>query len=136
MQEWKYKRFLLGLIAASLLLGHYPAQQGELKTMEALRTCILGHWIHSHEEDTAEVRVYRPVSYNFPPSRGRRGVEFRAGGELIYYGIASTDGTLEMVGRWTLEEPNRIRINVENDRIAPFTMEIISCDGEVLRVRQ
>ncbi len=35
---------------------------------------LLGHWIHSHEEDAHGVTVYRRKGYSFPPSRGRRGV--------------------------------------------------------------
>jgi hypothetical protein len=123
-------------LPANYEMVYHPVQQGGLKTMEGLPTCILRHWVHSHEEDTADIKVYRPVSYNFPPSRGRRGFEFRTGGELIYYRIAPADGTLEAVGRWTFEEPNRVRIDVEDDRIAPFTLEIVSCDDETLKVRQ
>jgi hypothetical protein len=104
--------------------------------MEDLSTCLLRHWVHSHEEDTPDLTVYRPVSYNFPPSRGRRGFEFRAGGELIYYRIAPADGTLEAAGRWILEGPNQVRIEVEDDRITPFTMEIVSCDDATLKVKQ
>jgi hypothetical protein len=116
--------------------GYHPAQLRGLTTMEELPICLLRHWVHSHEEDTADIQVYRPVSYHFPPSRGRRGFELRAGGELIYYRIAPADGTLEAVGRWTLEGPNRVRIDVEDKRIAPFTLEIVSCDDEMLKVRQ
>ena len=42
--------------------------------MADLKTCILGQWIHSHEEDAKGVMVYRPANYSFPPSRGRVGV--------------------------------------------------------------
>src|SRR5215475_12064281 len=59
--------------------------------MEALEACILGHWTHSHEEDTPDAMIYRPASYSFPPSRGRMGLEFRSGGDLVYYGIARAD---------------------------------------------
>ena len=45
-------------------------------------------------------------------------------------------GLLEALGRWTLEGPNRVRIDVEDDRIAPVTLEIVSCDDETLKVRQ
>ena len=123
-------------LPTSYEMGYHPAQLRGLTTMEGLPTCILRHWVHSHEEDTADVQVYRPVSYNFPPSRGRRGFEFRAGGELIYYRIAPADGTLEAIGRWTLEGPNRVKIDVEDDRIAPLTLEIVSCDDEALKVKK
>jgi hypothetical protein len=103
--------------------------------MEVLQNCILGRWLHSHEEDTPEIRVYRPASYKFPPARGRRGFEFRAGGELIYYSIERTDGSQQISGRWIIEEPNRIKIHVSDERIKPFELDVVHCDHEMLKVR-
>ena len=73
--------------------------------MADLKTCILGQWIHSHEEDAEGVMVYRPANYSFPPSRGRMGFEFREGGKLVYYGIARADGSEQFSGSWVIEEP-------------------------------
>ena len=77
--------------------------------MADLRKCIVGQWIHSHEEDTQDVTVYRPASYDFPPSRGRMGFEFRKDGKLIYYGIARADGSDQIPGSWVIEgaEPDQ-----------------------------
>lgn len=107
----------------------------EHKKMQELRKCILRHWTHSHEEDTQEVAVYRPVDYNFPPSRGRIGFEFMEDGELVYYGIGYADGSEQSSGRWVAEGQNWVRINVENERIQPFELEVVSCDEEALKVR-
>ena len=104
--------------------------------MAELEACLIGRWFHSHEEDTVDAQIYRPADYPFPPARGRDGLEFRPGGELVYLGIARADGTEESNGRWTLEASNQIRIDVENDRIEPFTIEVISCDEETLRIRR
>ena len=104
--------------------------------MPDLETCIQRHWTHSHEEDTRDVRVYRPDDYDFPPARGRVGFEFQEGGELIYYGIAAADGTELSTGRWTLEDSNLIQIEVDNDRIEPFTLEVVSCDEDMLTVKR
>src|SRR5687767_12282600 len=49
-------------------------------------------WLHSREEDQGEVMVYRPNDFNFPPSRGRTGFAFEAGGKFTQYDIAPTDG--------------------------------------------
>jgi len=38
------------------------------------------HWVHSHEEDQGDTEVYRPQSYDFPPSRGRSGLNLRSDG--------------------------------------------------------
>ena len=104
--------------------------------MTKLEECLVGRWLHAHEEDTAETKVYRPESYPFPPARGRDGFEFKTGGALVYLGIARADGTEESIGRWTIEAPNRVRITVEHERIEPFTIEVISCDQETLRIRR
>ncbi len=88
--------------------------------MANLRECIVGHWVHSHEEDARDVRVYRPADYGFPPSRGRAGLEFREGGELVYYGIARADGSEESHGRRSIEGSNRVRVEVDDARTRPF----------------
>jgi hypothetical protein len=108
----------------------------EYKKMQELKKCILHHWIHSHEEDTNEVVVYRPMNYSFPPSRGRIGFEFMEDGMMIYHGIAYTDGSEQSSGHWDIQEQNRIRINVENERIQSFYLEIVSCDEEKLKVKK
>ena len=78
------------------------------------------HWVHSHEEDTQGVRVYRPADYHFPPSRGREGLEFRERGELVYYGITHADGSEASPGRWSIEAGNRVRVEVDNERVRPL----------------
>lgn len=113
-----------------------PVEPTSDDTMRDLEACILRHWIHSHEEDTPGLRVYRPADYNFPRSRGRVGFEFREGGQLVYYGIARADGSEVSPGRWTIEGPNRIAIEVENERIQPFILEVLSCDAETLKVKR
>lgn len=52
------------------------ASSGGLTKMTDLDACLQRRWLHSHEEDTADVRVYRPAEYPFPPARGRDGFEF------------------------------------------------------------
>ena len=104
--------------------------------MADLEDCLMGLWLHSHEEDTQDVRVYRPSDFPFPPARGRDGFEFRPNGELVYLGIARGDGTDESNGTWSLQSPDRVRIEVDNSRIMPFTIEVVSCDDESLTIRR
>jgi hypothetical protein len=104
--------------------------------MSDVQDCLIGRWLHSHEEDTSDVRVYRTEDYPFPPARGRDGFEFRPNGELVYLGIARADGTEEVNGRWTIDSSNRVRIEVESERIEPFTLEVIACDENALKVNQ
>jgi hypothetical protein len=93
-------------------------------------------WVHSHEEDTEDVRVYRPRGYKFPPSRGRGGFEIKENGEFIKYGIAPEDGSKIDIGHVKLEEPNRIKINFEDPKIQSSTLNIVSCDESILKVKK
>ena len=101
-------------------------------TMDELRTCLLGAWMHSHEEDTADVEVYRPMAYPFPPARGRSGFEFLDDGKAVYIGIAATDGPRDVAGRWEIEAPDTVRVTVEDERIQPMVLHVLSCDRDRL----
>lgn len=67
-------------------------------------TALQQHWVHSHEEDTETESVYRPVSYAFPPSRGRKSFDIKPDGTVEEQGIASTDGGVETKGTWKLKD--------------------------------
>lgn len=69
---------------------------------------VFQHWVHSHEEDQTNIETFRPSSYNFPPSRGRRGFEVREDGSMVMYDIAPADGIVENQGYWFAEDPGRI----------------------------
>jgi hypothetical protein len=64
---------------------------------------LLRRWLHAHEEDTDEAMVYRPVTSQLPPSRGRSGFELRADGTSTEIGIGPTDRREESPGTWRLE---------------------------------
>lgn len=76
---------------------------------------LFRRWVHVREEDEGDVRVYRPSGADIPPARGRRGIEFRPGGELLVYGPGPADRPTASPGR--LEdveivsvEPDRLRL--------------------------
>ena len=56
------------------------------------------HWVHSHEEDTNTEIVFRPATYNFPRSRGRRSFELKTDGILVEGGMAPDDRRQETQG--------------------------------------
>jgi len=64
------------------------------------------------------------------------GLEFQADGKLIYYGIGRADGSEQSSGRWVIDDANRVRIEVDNEQIAPFILEVISCDEKALKVKR
>ena len=68
------------------------------------------HWVHSHEEDTDAHMVFRPASYAFPPSRGRRGFELKPDGSMVRWGPSPTDRRQATAGAWKLQEGNRLAL--------------------------
>jgi hypothetical protein len=89
---------------------------------------LMRHWVHSHEEDSGDVRVYRPAGYDFPPARGRRGFELRPGGELVLYGPGATDRPEAATGRWSASGSGRVRLGDEE-------VEIVSVSSDRLTLR-
>ncbi len=51
--------------------------------MATRQQILTRHWVHSHEEDTATQTVFRPATYDFPLSRGRRSFELRPDGTVL-----------------------------------------------------
>ncbi|UYZ59127.1 hypothetical protein [Hymenobacter latericus] len=107
------------------------AGAAELKLKMLYRT-----WLHAHEEDQGDVRVYRPNTYNFPPSRGRTGFAFEQNGLFTQYDIAPTDGIEGRKGTWTPVNDNTLRISLEDKKDPDYELEIVSLENEVLKVRR
>ena len=89
---------------------------------------LMRHWMHSREEDTGDVRVYRPAEYDFPPARGRRGFEPRPGGELVVYGPGPADRPEATTGRWDSSGEGRLRLGGDE-------FEIVSVEPDRLTLR-
>lgn len=62
-----------------------------------------GHWVHSHEEDEDGEQVFRPASFRFPPSRGRRALDLRADGSYGGSVPGPADRPEEAAGTWRLD---------------------------------
>lgn len=97
---------------------------------------IFRKWIHSFEEDQNGVTVYRPEEYEFPPARGRDGIEFRQDGVFIDWGIGRTDALHGTNGHWEAETSRRVRISFEGNVQPPGIIEILHCDEKILKVRE
>lgn len=95
---------------------------------------LFKHWIHSREEDTESVKVYRPSNYDFPPSRGREGFDLKENGEFVQYGIAPTDRPQTVKGQWKAEGA-KIEAHFEDQKSKPQTLSILSCDEDILRIQ-
>ncbi|SFO05926.1 hypothetical protein [Mycetocola miduiensis] len=100
--------------------------------MTELATCLIGRWMHSHEEDTDTTEIYRPEEYAFPPARGRTGYEFMPDGQAIYIGIAAADGSTETHGRWELDADDRVSVTAEDPRIERRVLHVQDCSPDKL----
>ena len=60
-------------------------------------------WVHSHEEDQGDEMVFRPASYKFPPSRGRRSIDLRKDGTAGHARPGPNDRRQLSSGRWEID---------------------------------
>lgn len=93
-------------------------------------------WLHAVEEDSADVEVYRPNTYAFPPSRGRTGFSLSADGTFRLFAIAPTDGLEEHTGRWQKTAPATLRIRFAEEQPENFDLHIIAISAEVLKIKK
>jgi hypothetical protein len=91
-------------------------------------------WVHSHEEDTETELVFRPDTYSFPPSRGRRSFELRRDGTYRERGPGPADAPEESAGRWLVEE-GRLFLHGEHGRPGE-AFEVVSAADDILRLRR
>jgi hypothetical protein len=100
------------------------------------RNALHRQWVHSHEEDTATEKVYRPASFAFPRSRGRSAMALKPGGGLVETGIGPTDRPQESQGTWKLDEDDTLSLYEKGKKKPVRTMKIVSLDKEKLVVRK
>jgi len=93
-------------------------------------------WLHAQEEDQGDVRVYRPNTYAFPPARGRTGFQFDHNGLFTQYDIAPTDGLEGRKGQWKADGSTKVVISLDDKRDPDYTLEIVSLEKDVLKVRR
>jgi hypothetical protein len=105
-------------------------------TKELDKGMLVGHWMHSHEEDVAGARVFRRADYPFPRSRGRVGFEFAADGKFVEIGIGATDRPTRTPGHWVLD-PDGCRIILKVGHGAPAReLRILSLEADKLVLAQ
>jgi hypothetical protein len=106
-----------------------PDHRGPLINKES----IYNSWIHSYEEDDKNKRFYRPASYKFPPSRGRKHLKISRDGEVELYVIGETDAYKKISGHFQIKNENKLYIEFGN-MTKIFT--ILSCNKDLLVIRE
>jgi hypothetical protein len=90
-------------------------------------------WIHSHEEDVGEVRIFRPAGYLFPPARGRDAIGLAIGGVSRRRGAGPTDQSgVERIGSWVING-NRLTLQELGATDRSFLIESVTPEKLVLR---
>jgi hypothetical protein len=126
-------RLLAPLLLAAACQQHKPAVVTSSPTsMKQLE----GTWLASHEENRGDTLVYRPNTYKFPPTRGRTGFAIRSYGRFEQFDIAPTDGLAGHPGTWTTDGDTRLRIHLTDGQQPDYTLEILSLNKEVLKLRR
>ena len=127
------KQLSLLFVLCLLLLANTCKKQDKLEAELLGKT-----WLHSFEEDQADIIVYRPNTYDFAPSRGRTGFLLEKGGVARQYDIAPTDGLEEHAGTWELGKKNNVIVHLPGNGHPEqrFSLEIVSLENEVLKVRR
>ncbi len=95
---------------------------------------LLGHWVHSHEEDTATEMVFRPAHFNFPRSRGRASFELQPDA-LIERGPGPGDAATETRGTWSVSDDGKLCFHHGPGKKAAREMKIVSAQPDRLVVR-
>jgi hypothetical protein len=98
------------------------------------RNALMKNWIHSHEEDTDDVSVFRPSSFNFPRSRGRRSLELSPDGKVIEHGIGPNDRPTVRSGSWKLNDPDQLQLSCADGVIT--LMRVLQVDDNRLVVKK
>ncbi len=104
--------------------------------MSAQLDQVIGTWLHSHEEDSATERVYRRSGFDFPPSRGRDGYEFRPDRSATYIGIAARDGAAPNACKWRVRTGARPEIVLTFPNGQQRVLQVTSVDQERLLIKK
>jgi hypothetical protein len=102
--------------------------------MSEIPRALCKRWRHSREEDTDEEEVYRPETYNLPPSRYRNSFEICENGEFVQYGITSGDRPSKSVGKFKIVKDDTTNI-ITNVPSTP-EIKIVSYDDNMLRIKK
>lgn len=60
-------------------------------------------WVHSHEEDSGDVMVFRPAGYPFPPARGRDTLDLASGGKGVTSRPGPDDRSVTAATEWQVD---------------------------------
>ena len=93
---------------------------------------LIGHWVHSHEEDTTTEKVFRKADYAFPPSRGRDEYNLQPGGVLSATRPGPTDQRQTNSGNWQLDDSSNLVLRLPEGATKQLKIASIEPDRLVI----
>lgn len=97
---------------------------------------IFQKWLHSYEEDTKDIKIYRPSSFNFPRGWGRSGMKIDKNGGFILFDIAPNDAIVQIPGKWHQISDGKLEISFPAGEKDDITIEIEELNTEILKVKK
>ncbi|MEE2033714.1 hypothetical protein [Rhodococcus chondri] len=91
-------------------------------------------WWHSFEEDHDGIEVYRPDGFDFPPARGRGGIEFRDDGTAVEWTSGRADAPEAYEGTWQPEADGE-SLEVATTGGRPRSVRVVHVDAHRLEIR-
>ncbi|WMJ74536.1 hypothetical protein RCC89_15380 [Cytophagaceae bacterium ABcell3] len=91
-------------------------------------------WYHSHEESDSDVKVYRPETYDFPPTRAREAIEFRKDGTFSEFRTSPADGWIEHKGKFVKKKGSKYLVTIEEPTSETYIYEVLTLTDSILKV--
>lgn len=98
-------------------------------------TTILGEWIHAHERDGPDGKVYVDAGQPLPPSRGRHRLSFRPDGTFVESRPGADDRAVQASGTYQFDGVKLTLQRAIGDQ--PVVYEVVrSSDGRTLQLKK
>ena len=95
---------------------------------------IFQKWLHSYEEDTPGITIYRPSAFDYPLGWGRRGMKFKEDGCFTLYDIAPNDEQIQIFGNWKSVSKDQLEITFPVGEKESFIIEIKELKPQILKI--
>ena len=97
-------------------------------------TVIFQKWLHSYEEDAGNLKIYRPLTFDFPLGWGRDGMTFTKDGGFVLHDIAPNDTLMQISGHWKATTETRLEISFPSGEKEAFILEIKDLNSKTLKI--
>ena len=95
---------------------------------------IFQKWLHSYEEDSPNLTIYRPTSFDYPLGWGRAGMKFKEDGGFILFEFGPNDETIQIVGRWKSSSKDQLEITFPSGEKETFIIKIKQVKPQILKI--